>query len=30
MQNEYLEFGYLLDFEDDKYLLLIIDSLIVY
>ena len=28
MQNEYLEFGYLLDFEDDMYLLLI-DSLIV-
>ena len=23
MQNEYLEFGYLLDFEDDRYLLLI-------
>ena len=29
MQNEYLEFGYLLEFEDDMYLLLI-DSLIVY
>ena len=29
MQNEYLEFGYLLEFEDDRYLLLI-DSLILY